>query len=115
MVHPVSTQILLVSQNSHHVFIILCFKLFHLSFLLVLIQSEMRFLVDSSSCSNKKSCKCHSGDCTVEQLWDSSFLLEIVLDPPLFSQNKLLGLLRGFIPGTVLNWINPKLISGSLC
>ena len=85
MVHPVSTQILLVSQNSHHVFIILCFKLFHLSFLLVLIQSEMRFLVDSSSC------------------------------PPLFSQNKLLGLLRGFIPGTVLNWINPKLISGSLC
>ena len=38
-------------------------------------------------------------------------LLEIVLDQPLLSQNKLTGTSRGFIPDTV---INSKLISGGL-
>ena len=44
------------------------------------------------------------------------FLLEIALDYLLLSQNKLTRttVLRGFNQGIELNWINPKVISGSL-
>ena len=60
----------------------------------------------------KKSFKCQK-----RTFMGQLFLLEIVLDHPLWSQNNWTETTkreRGFIPGIALNWIYSKLISGCL-
>ena len=64
---------------------------------------QVKFSIDSSSCSNKVV-----RTTEVEHLWDSSFSLKLFLSALCCHKINLLRQLRGFIPGIVLNWINPK-------